>query len=719
MKHDLLLEIGTEEMPANYLSYADNPENDLFRKKFDEVFALFNESGAYTKGELAVYLTPRRIVLFSEGIGFDPSPRKEAVYGPAAAAAFDPQGKPTPALAGFMKSKGITEKDLAEFDNKGKKCVGFWKSEKPKPLAAILGEFVAAYLKALSFPKTMKWDDSDLRFPRPIRNILCLLDDKPIKFKIGKLTSGNQTLFFQAAARRALRVKTAAAYFAALKKAGIILDAADRKKLIEKNVEALTTKHGGTYVKDDGLLEEVAYLTETPVAISGPFDTEYSNLPREVLISSLSKKQRLFSVMNASGKHLPFFAAVLDGDVKSRAAVAKTVSAVLKAKLQDSHFFYEEDVKIYKSSAGLDKLTAELANLAYLKDMGKMSEKVARITALAESLAPSWGLESKELADLKDAARFCKTDLLTQMVGEFPELQGIMGGYYVQTAGRSQNVATAIADHYLPSSPEGKLPGTRAAAALSILDKADLVIACFASGKTPSSSQDPYALKRNMAGIFRTSIHHKIPLNWESLASNLLKQIETQGFLKQAKAQPQQILKDLNSFYAERLSYFFEHQRKYEPELIQAVLETRPASVLAADERLSALARLHKSASFGKALKIIQRTSNILKGAQAGEIGQTREDLFKEDSEKQLFERYKSQKTPIEAAAGSRDYALATSLYADAFFDILHTFFEKVLVNSPDPEVRRNRLSLLDAVKTLYTRQVADLSKIKASDNDL
>lgn len=718
VKHELLIEIGTEEMPANYLSYADDPENDLFRRKFREIFTLLNKSGALTlgDGDIACWLTPRRIVLHAKPITFNPAPVKEAVYGPAKAVAFDADGRPSAVLKGFVKSKGVRLEDLQEFEKGGKTCVGYWKSESPKPLKDILPDLLKAYLKALPFPKTMKWDNSDLRFPRPVRNILIILDDKPVKFPVGNLLTGNTTLFFLNGKRVPVRAAGTKKYFRALRQKGVIFDARQRRDAIEKEVRRLTEKIGGSYQRDAALLEEVTYLCERPVAVHGKFDEQYSNLPKEVLTASLSRKQRFFSVLSSAGKHLPYFIGVLDGGVKNKEDVAGTMAAILKAKLQDSHFFFEEDAKIYRrqgAASGVEKLQLDLKHLVYIKDMGTVFDKVNRMREIALSLGKEWGLSPAEVQDLERAARYSKTDLLTQMVGEFPELQGAMGGIYMEFSGKNESVCEAIGEHYLPASSEGPLPKTRVGAALALLDKADLVVSCFVAGKVPTSSQDPYALKRAMNGIFRIAVQHRFGLDWQRLSGAVLDQINKEKIMKKIEPAAGQALA---AFYRERAVYFFSKTGGFKEELVQAVLSSDSGSFLGAYEKLEALSKLEGEESFKKTLKVVQRASNILKSLDGKEaVGSVKPAIFKEDLERQLFDRYETKKATIDKAIASKEYALATSLYADAFFDILHVFFEKVLVNVPEPEVRRNRLALLAAVRSLYSDGVADLSKVKAA----
>jgi len=718
-KHDLLIEIGTEEMPANYLAYAADPEHAQFEKKFREAFAALDKRGSYTLGPIQVYLTPRRIVWRLPRIAFSPEPIKEAVYGPSVKSATTPDGKPSKALQGFMKSKGISHKQLVEFNEKGRHCMGFWRQEKPPALKSILGDLLRDALKRMSFPKLMSWDDSDLRFPRPIRNCVCLVDGKPVRFRLGNITSGNTTLVFKQGTRRSFTVKSISDYFRILKSKGVLLEADLRRKKIEQRVAQLAKKHGGRYTSQAELLEEVTYLTEDPVCVSGSFDASFTDLPREVLTSSLAKGQRLFSVTNAAGEHLPFFVGVLDGEVRQQGSVVATMAAILRAKLQDSRFFYDEDMKVYGKADGRDtgdgirKLKEHLDHLMYLKGMGSVADKVDRMKRVARDLAESWGLKPQEVKELESAIAFCKVDLLTHMVGEFPELEGVMGSiYYTRSknaSGGNQPIADAIREHYLPRTAEGVIPGSRIGAALAILDKADLIAACFAMGKTPSASFDPYALKRSLNGIFRIATHHGLDITWNDLILNILDRIARAKYIEMDKRD--EVAATIGRFYDERLRFYFENQ--FEEDLVAAVLGAGSDRILPVMRKLKALNGIRQKNFFIKTLKIVQRTTNILKAAEAIEKPAVDPKLFKEDLERDLYEALQKSRAGIESAAREEDYAQATRLYANAFSDILHVFFEKVLVNVEDMDLRRNRLALLQTIRSLYVRGVADLSRMR------
>ncbi len=716
-KHRLLIEIGAEELPANYLAYGDQNNQHLFREAFNAAFTEFNPSGAMFLGDVKIFLTPRRITVDAE-FTFDPKPVREEVYGPPADRAYAPDGRPTPMLEGFMKSKGAELRDIVKLDNKGKPCVGFVRHTQPHAPDKIVNLWVILFVHKLSFPKLMWWDDSGFKFPRPVRSLLILLDDRAVPCLLGAVKSAPKTMIFRNGERKIFPIAGIKGYYTLLKKHGVILDQLERREEIKKQITKLTNQFGGVQSAQNTLLEEVTYLTESPSALWSVFDNNFAQLPKEVLESALSKSQRLFSVYDKNGRHMPYCIGFLDGASKNPKVVVQTVGAILRAKLQDARFFFEEDLKLFlapgdSKRAGLDKLLNDLKNLQYLKGAGSMAQKQERLASAAASLLGGWGLNSSNAAAVLEAAPLMKVDLLTQMVGEFPELQGIAGGFYLQGAGQSAAVAQAVSEHYLPTSPDSALPSTIAGAALSILDKADIIAVCFALNKLPSSSQDPYALKRALAGILRTATAKGLRVQWDDLMRALLTALKDQKLAEDFDVEA--TLKKLRGFYAERTQYFYENQGTSR-EIAESVLEVRTGDILDVARRIEALRKMAGTSDFAKTVKVLQRTTNIVKGAKEKIAGDPEERLLTEPSEKELFAAWTAKKSAVAEAVASGDAQKALRLYAESFFDILHRFFEEVLVNSEDPAVRTNRLRLVASVRGLFADHFADLSKIKTQE---
>ncbi len=711
-KNHFLIEIGTEELPANYLVFGDKNNQAFFRSKFMQTLKDCDDANAYAFERLDIHLTPRRIIL-DGNLVLEATAKKDLIYGPPEDRSYDSNGKPTPVLEGFLKSKGINVSDIYIAENKGKRCIAYEFVIKPKQIKTLLDEVICTWLRELVFPKLMWWNESSLRFPRPIRTCLAFVDNKQFKLQLDKSVEQGVTRVIVNANRKSIKPTSPTVYWNALAKHHIKHKPSDRRKLIESGVQKFVAKSKGTSICQDDLIDEIVFLTENPVCVSGEFDREYADLPAEVLTSSLSKSQRLFSVKNKFGKHLPFFIAVLDGDLKSKISVKKTIASILKAKLQDSHFFYEEDCKLYSGkNGGVQKLQTDLEKLQYIKGIGTVADKVKRLQHISIAISQEWELSNQTLLDMQTCFSLYKTDLLTQMVGEFPDLQGIAGGYYCShiPGGITEDIGMAVKEHYLPTSIDGPLPKSHLGAIVSLLDKLDLVIACFALGKIPTSSQDRYGLKRAMTSVLRIAKEFRIDIDWKKIALIFIdymqiNNIDSSGDVKAA------IVK-LNTFYLERSSFYFEGLG-FDRSLTQAVLESGDASFLSILDRLTALSNCKQSESFKAAQKIVERTSNLLKGAKDFRVCEVNENMFEQASERDLFMAYKENERCILESIKMGDFQKATSLYAEAFNAILHAFFEQVLVNVDDINIRLNRLNLLENIRALYVNGIADLSKFK------
>ncbi len=701
---DLLFEIGCEELPATSLADmlesatpADNVLADKMKKLLAEKRLAFESC--------LVWATPRRLVFYAKGVPAMQEARDQMTKIFAKDDAYGPDGAPTEKFLNILKHRGADIKDVVISDFNGKPFAFIRKAEPCEKTAKILPAIFEALVKSLNFPKNMKWDDSGIFFSRPIRRYLAIYGGQPLKFKIGHTVSSASTGIFLKGKRIQAPVKNIAGYFAALKKYGVILDQVERKKAIEKELAGLASSMSLRLYDDPFLLNEVNYLVEIPHALAAPFGDEFLSLPLEVLAVSMARKQRIFGVLDNKGKLAPRLIAVLDGvrTTAEKKVISRNIENILHAKLQDSLFFYREDIK-----AGFEKKRGELKNLVFLKGAGSMLEKSDRLMKIAEKTASEKTLSPAEGQALGQAAHHAKTDLLTQMVGEFPELQGIMGKYYALESGQSTDAAEAIGEQYLPRTATDKLPATRAGAVLSILDKLDLIVACFGLGLEPSSSMDPYGLRRSASAIFKIMVEKKIDLSLASLVGQVRQELGAY------------ILKDKEAALAGKLDAFFKDRFKavladhgLREDLVDAAMASgfdRPYETFS---RAEAISKLMKNGSFAQACKIVERTANILKGNKEPLPAAVQAGTFTEALETELFKQYEDRQAKIREAVGKRDYASATDLYAGAFFDILERFFEKVFINAEDLNVRKNRLLLLKTIKELYTQNIAELSRIR------
>ncbi len=709
---DLLFEIGCEELPATNL--ADLFENAAFgenplEKKLSDVLAARRLSFAAVR----VWATPRRLVFRVSHLTPAQASKDEMIRLIVKQEAYDTSGKPTEKLLSILKHRGASPDECVTGESQGKEYVFIKKAEPVKKTAEVLPEALTEFVKTIGFPKNMKWDDTDVRFPRPIRNYLCFYGAKPVKFAIGRTAVADRTVIFSKARRRAYPVKGIDAYFKLLAAKGVILDQKERKETIGRALEAMARSLGFRLYDDPFLLSEVNFLVENPHPVDAPFDDEFLNLPLEVLTVSMARKQRIFGLIDKKGGVASRFLAVLDGpaNAKQKKLISSNVENILRAKLQDSLFFWREDLKIQ-----LEKKRAELKNLVFLKGVGSMLEKSDRLARLATVVSDDLSLSQEDRHALGRASYLAKADLLTQMVGEFPELQGVMGKYYARENGEPTAVAEAIGEQYLPRTVSDRLPATTAGALLSALDKIDLLAAAFAMGLEPTSSADPYGLRRSAAGVAKILIDRKLNLS----LSKLLREADREVFSAysagwpKAEADAEKRHRRLLAFFKDRFKAVLV-DRGFRDDLVDAAVASRFESPHETFQRVEALAGLVEDEAFVKAVKVVERTWNILKGNKETLPETIDPARFAEPLEREVFKHYEASRDSIREAIRRRDFRRATSLYAGAFFDILGEFFEKVFVNAEDLDVRRNRLALLKAVKDLYAGEVADLSKIRVA----
>ncbi|HTL70058.1 MAG TPA: glycine--tRNA ligase subunit beta [Candidatus Eisenbacteria bacterium] len=703
---DLLFEIGCEELPATNLA-------DIFESaqggvtSLEEKLRKVLEERRLSFAECRVWATPRRLVFWVKELAPAQAAKDVMTKLLPKTESFGADGKPTEKLLAILGHRHATVADTVIGDAGGKEYVFIKKAEAVKKSGEILPEALEALVRSLGFPKNMKWDDSGLYFPRPIRNYLCLHGAKVLRFKIGRTAVSDTTSFFSKGKRRAVKVAGIPAYFALLKKNGVILDPAARKAAIQKSLGDLASSLGVRLYEDPFLLNEVTFLVENPHALAAPFGEEFLKLPLEVLTVSMARKQRLFGVLGKSGGVQSRFLAVLDGPASpaQRKLISTNMENILHAKLQDSLFFYREDVK-----TKLEKKREELKNLVFLKGAGSMLEKSDRLAKLAEAAGADSGLPEKFREALRRAAHLSKADLLTQMVGEFPELQGVMGKYYALENGENEAVAEAIGEQYLPRTVSDQLPKTSAGALLSLLDKCDLVTACFGLGMEPSSSADPYGLRRSATAALKILVDKKLPLSLKELLAGCRRELG--GYVARDKADA--LPGKLDHFFRDRFKALAA-DRGFAEDLVEAVTASGFERPYECWQRLEALAAFSGKEDFRKAAKIVERTVNILRGNKQDLPSGIDPALFAEDLERAVWSHYEASHEKVRQAVRARDFRLATSLYAEAFFDILEQFFEKVFVNAEDLNVRKNRLALLRSVRDLYTAEVADLSKIRSA----
>jgi glycyl-tRNA synthetase beta chain len=677
MKKDLLLEIDVEELPVGYVRQALEMLKNAFLKEFKGL--------RISHGEAYVAGTAKMLICMVKGVSIKQDEIYREILGPSKETAFDKDGKPTKQAIGFAKSQGIAIEDLTlKSTNKGE-YVFVRKKIKTQFTKDILKEIVPRNIKEIYFPKTMRWDDSGLRFARPIESVTVLFGNENIGIKIGNVP------------QRFVRGFTASRYLARLEKDCLVAPDKRKEKIRSLILNAIN-KLNGDKVIDEALLEEVNFMVSAPVIFTGEFDKKFLALPEDVLKASMSKYQRIFPVSKNS-KLLNKFIAVIEGNRRDISSIRKNYESILEARLKDGLFFFNEDTKIPFSEN-----VPKLKDLIFQKDLGSMFEKIQRLKALCSFICERIDAGGSLKNNLERAAELSKADLVTHMVGEFPSLQGIMGREYALNSGENKEVTEAIGEHYLPQGADDRMPESLEGAVLSISDKIDNVIGFLGMGVDISGSFDPFGIRRNTQGFIQIIREKSLRLSADEL---IQKTIELYG--KKLSVDPVQLKNKLTNYIKERIGFL--SGEKIQPELKEAVLAAGFTDIVDAFERIELIFSISKQRYFLETAKVVERTSNILKDTKE-KIGTVDERLFKEDLEKEVWKVYLNSKDRIRDFIYKRHYKEATKEYAQVFFKILHDFFDKVLVNVEDASLRQNRLAMMKAINTLYTERVADLARL-------
>lgn len=707
---ELLFELGTEEMPVTCLREGMNQLSKALKVAFG-AFCI-----SYKEKNIRVFATPCRLVLYIEGVPSRQTSYSWEIIGPSKQAAFDKDGNPTAAYKGFAKSHGAALEDVKIKHTPKGEYLYIVKESPSEWTVNLLPKILKEIVLRLEFPKTMRWDESGLRFPRPIRWLLAIYTDKErtktIRFQVYRHLKSEDFTFIN---RSRVRIRNIKDYFEELKRANILLDPKERSLSIVKQIKIILNKkllrRRGEILWDDekiqGLLNEVTFLTESPKVLLGEYGEEYSKeLPLEILSACLSKYQRLFGILDLLNDYprqrlMPYFFGVVNGnfDKKILDNITKNYEHILDARLKDALFFYNEDIK-----TRLNERIESLKGLIFLEGLGSMYEKTQRVKDLSMFIANELELSEDDKQNVMRSAILCKTDLTTLMVKEFPSLQGIVGRIYANLQGENNAVADAIREHYQPL-PDGGRPGSIISYCLFVADKLDTLIGYFGMGLTPTSSEDPHGLKRCANGVISVIVN----MNLEGRL--LLKRLIDYGiglFKGRLIISADAMKSNLTDYLKERFEEIF---KNHGIDIIHAAIDRDFDDIYLVWYRIDVLRSIRKEDYFKKACKVVERTNNILKGTK-DELGSVDIAKFCEPLEKELWQIYDSNKDRVERYIKDQKIEDATRFYGEAFYDIINKFFDKVLVNVEDDGVRRNRLSLMMAIRDLYTKNIADISCI-------
>lgn len=686
MSNELLFEIGTEEIPAGFLSKAVVDMEEIIRKSLTEKRMAFDG--------IQCLATPRRLVLYIQDLAPKQEDQTVEKLGPAKKAAFDENGQPTKAAIGFARGQGVDVSQLETITTEKGEYLGARKTIAGQPTRDLLPDMLKDFMLAIPFRKSMRWAGYTLRFARPIHWILALYGSEVIPLKIEDIESGNTSRGHRFMSPAPFAVTGFEDYLNKARENFVIVDPAERRKRILEEAEKSAAEVGGKLFYTDDLLETVSFIVEYPVIVRGGFEEEYLKIPKDVLTTTMISHQKYFPVVNNEGKLLPYFIAVSNTKPRDISVVAKGNERVLRARLADASFFFEEDKKV-----PLEDRVESLKKVVFHTLLGTSHKKVSRFRKLAVKIASKVKPSVKKNVDR--AALLAKADLESLMVGEFSELQGIMGREYALIAGEKPEIANAIYEHYLPIVAGGDLPQSDEGAIVGLADKMDTIAGFFGVGMPPTGTADPYALRRQALGIINIILSREYPLSLNFLID------ESLALLKDVLKKPAaEVKKDILEFFKGRLQNQLIAQG-YAYDTVDAVLSANIDELVEVIEKVKALEEFRKHPDFEPVSIAFKRVDNILKDFKGGQFDV---NLLVHDAEINLFSYFDNIKPRVEKGIAEKDFAAALNKLA-ALRPHVDNFFDNVMVMDKDEKVRFNRQSLLAEISALF-HKIADFSKI-------
>ncbi len=696
---NFLLEIGTEEIPASYIEPA--------LKQIEELFAEQAEKNRLSFDSLHTTGTPRRLVLFVNGLPLKQEDIIQEIKGPSEKVAFDKNGLPAKAAIGFANSQGVKAEDLKVKDTgKGKYCFAI-KEIEGRRVFDLLPDMLISIIKSIVFPKSMRWQDGKLYFARPIRSILALFGKDVINLELNGIKADRKTRGHPFLSDKVTNLKDADfdIYKKILREEKVIVEINERRNIIRESINSILSDYNSE-LDDEELLEEVTNLVEYPGAVKCSFDKEYLNIPSEVIETAMKDHQRYFPVKDKDGKLLPEFIVITDRGSDDNKLNRKGNERVLRARLADAKFFWEEDKKV-----SLNNRVNDLEGLVFHEKIGNYLKREERIGKQAKFISEMLNYSTDKLKLVERASRLCKTDLLTGMVGEFPKLQGIMGREYAFVEGENEEVAKSIAEHYLPRYANDALPETEIGTVLSLADKFDVIAGCFSIGLIPTGSQDPYALRRQAQGIIRILENKDINISLNDVIEISLSNL-TDICPESDKGK---VFGQIKDFFRDRLfnNYI---DRGYRHDIIESVMKSRFDNISDFLYRLKIITKISKTSIWRSLVTVVERTFNIGKNCTIN--GKVDESLLKEEEERRLWTIYKGEREKLLAYVEPRRYEELSIMYNDVFAEPVHEFFDKVFVNVEDERIRNNRLLLIRKINELYIENIANLAFIVENEDN-
>ncbi len=728
---DFLLEIGCEEIPARFIEPALRSIQDGFARRIEEA-----RLGSRNDVTLRTMGTPRRLALLARGLPERQADLDEQSIGPRVEAAFDADGKPTRACLGFARSKGVDPGQLTVFETPKGRAVGLERRVIGKHTAEILPGLLGDLLAELSFPKSMRWGDGNHRFVRPLHWIVALLDNQVVPFSFMGADSGRVSRGHRFASPAEFEIESPDSYEGQLFERQVVVDHEKRRRELQEAARLAVEKIDGKLLQDTALEEENTFLTEKALPLLGRFDQRFLSLPREVLVVAMRNHQRYFSVEKADGSLANAFVAVANTPVENSAVVRRGFERVLVARLSDAEFFFETDKK-----TNPDDLVPRLAEMVFQASLGNYLEKSQRIGKLARAMSIELGLAHNypgfdERVD--QSCRLSKTDLLTKMVGEFPELQGVMGEVYALHAGYDGRVAQAVREHYLPRFHADAIPASDEGALVALADRLDTLAGCFGVGLKPTAAADPYGLRRQCLGVIailqgkgyhlslRWMLGQAVELTREKVHDARLLAARERESKKAARKKrkatkiddiepfEEELTREVHDFFRGRLRQRLVEDEGAKSDQVDAILAAGMDDILDARERLRSLRRFFEKPAFEDLAVAFKRVANIIKDFKSAEVKpELLPELLNEPEEKKLYQVYLAAAPGFEKSILARDFDGSLDLLARELRGPVDRFFDKVLVNDPDDPARQaNRKALLSMIEKLFGR-IADFTRLQ------
>ncbi|OQW93165.1 MAG: glycine--tRNA ligase subunit beta [Beggiatoa sp. IS2] len=693
---DLLIEVGTEELPPKTLenlsiAFANGIRNGLQQQQL-------------AHADITVFATPRRLAMLVKEVMITQPHHETERRGPALTSAFNSEGQPTPAALGFARACGVDITQLSRLEtDKGSWLVH--RSLQPgQATAALLPNIIETALANLPIPKRMRWSDLPFEFVRPVHWLVILFGEEVVPAQLFGITSGRDTRGHRFHHSEPMTLNTANAYVVTLEKTGYVIpEFGVRRERIRELVKQTATTLNGEAVIEEALLNEVTSLVEWPVAVSGTFAEKFLEVPAEALIATMKNNQKCFHLVDRQGKLLPKFIAVSNIASKCPEMVRTGNERVIRPRLSDAAFFWQQDC-----AKSLESRLEPLKTVVFQEKLGNLYDRAKRVAKMCGAIAKQLGEE--ELQGIR-AAQLAKCDLMTQMVGEFPELQGIMGEYYARHDGETRKVATALREHYLPRFAGDVLPATTLGRALAIADRLDTLVGIFGIGQAPTGDRDPFGLRRAAIGVLRIMVECALPLNLKQLL------VSAQTVYPRAVLQ-EDTSTQVFDFMLERLRGYYQDQN-VNLDSIEAVLACRPSAPLDIDQRIRSVEAFRNQPAAASLATANKRIHNILKKAERDSLIDTYQlataapdpTYFNDTAERKLYDQMEKVSEQIKPLVARGDYRSALQELA-TLRDAVDIFFEKVLVIDPDITVRNNRLVFLQALRNLFL-QIADISRLQ------